>query len=761
MMKTVHAPAMRERRLSSGLIRLLAVVLLALLVSLKLASAAWAAGPYVVNSAADTHDITPGDGICADSTGSCTLRAAVEELQASGVSDSITFELTYPATITLTDIGPLPDFDASLTEEDVVIQGPGSDKLTIDAAGLFRHFFFGGRLRSVTVSGVTLANGYESVDGGSILNQTQLDLSDVAFVGNDAAGNGGALASLGGNVSLDHVTLSNNTSANNGGAIYIIAGSLDVTASAVSANTSSGSGGGIFGDGGFSVINVDSSVLSGNSAVGDAGGIANNGTLTVTHTTLSGNEATGEGSRGGGIYSNAAGWLAVSGSTFSGNSGYFGGGLYVDAGPANVSHSTLFANSGGGIVQAGGGITLTHTTVANSTLAGDCVGTVDSDGYNLASDATCIFFDLPGDLQSTNPSLGALQYNGGPVAGAVAGQSLLTTHSPQAGSPAIDAGNPDFAPPPLYDQRGSDFPRVANGTIDIGALEVTHNLVVTNTADGGPGSLRQAILNANAIVNEGGADLISFNIPGAGVHTIQPASPLPTITDGVLIDGYTQPGASPNTLSSGDNAVLKIELDGSAAGSSDGLSLQASDSTVRGLVINRFSQAGIVVQGFSNTVAGNFIGTDPTGTIGRGNGRDGVYVTSSISHTIGGPTPDARNLISDNGNGDPQNPGNGITLRGVSDVHVSGNIIGADAAGNAALGNHQDGVHISLGGSGDIIGGDSANLISANARDGIYIGDDAESSGHMVQGNWIGTDASGTGMLGNGRNGVTVLPWAT
>ena len=81
MMTTVHAPAMRERRLSSGLIRLLAAVLLALLVSLKLASAAWAAGPYVVNSAADTHDSTPGDGICADSTDSCTLRAAVRRAQ--------------------------------------------------------------------------------------------------------------------------------------------------------------------------------------------------------------------------------------------------------------------------------------------------------------------------------------------------------------------------------------------------------------------------------------------------------------------------------------------------------------------------------------------------------------------------------------------------------------------------------------------------------------------------------------------------------
>src|SRR5580765_1467198 len=81
---------------------------------------------------------------------------------------------------------------------------------------------------------------------------------------------------------------------------------------------------------------------------------------------------------------------------------------------------------------------------------------------------------------------------------------------------------------------------------------------VTNTNNSGAGSLRQAILDADA---NPGLDLVSFNIPGGGVHTISVTSGLPSITDPVTIDGYTQPGSSANTLVAGDNAVLLIEID--------------------------------------------------------------------------------------------------------------------------------------------------------------------------------------------------------
>ena len=105
--------------------------------------------------------------------------------------------------------------------------------------------------------------------------------------------------------------------------------------------------------------------------------------------------------------------------------------------------------------------------------------------------------------------------------------------------------------------RGSD--RGGSSYLDV---QVEANLppdFVTNTLDAGSGSLREAIVRANS---HPGPDLIRFNIPGTGVQTIALSSRLPQVTDQVLIDGYTQPGASPNALAVGDNAALVIELNG-------------------------------------------------------------------------------------------------------------------------------------------------------------------------------------------------------
>src|ERR1044071_7007985 len=116
---------------------------------------------------------------------------------------------------------------------------------------------------------------------------------------------------------------------------------------------------------------------------------------------------------------------------------------------------------------------------------------------------------------------------------------------------------------------------------------------VTNTNDSGTGSLRQAILHANSM----GGGTINFNIPGSGVHTISPLTVLPTITQTVTVDGYTQPGSSPNTNppTMGLNTVLTIELSGAQAGNITGLTIGADNCTVRGLVVNSFQHIGISV----------------------------------------------------------------------------------------------------------------------------------------------------------------------
>lgn len=272
--------------------------------------------------------------------------------------------------------------------------------------------------------------------------------------------------------------------------------------------------------------------------------------------------------------------------------------------------------------------------------------------------------------------------------------------------------------------------------------------LVFNTADNGLGSLRQALLDANA---HSGADQIHFNIPGAGVHTINLLSALPAITDAVTLDGTTQPGYSHSPL---------IELNGTATpAGTTGVALKAANTTVRGLVIDRFSGNGITIQGpGGDHVEGNYIGTNAAGTAALANGLDGVFVNGSPNNVIGGTASGAGNLISGNGE-------HGVVLvgSGATGNHVQGNRIGTDVTGRLALGNTQAGVlitdgtfesqpHTSGGASHDLVGGTAGgagNLISANKTNGVVIAGTG-SDHNRVQGNFIGTDVTGTLALGNG-----------
>ena len=243
---------------------------------------------------------------------------------------------------------------------------------------------------------------------------------------------------------------------------------------------------------------------------------------------------------------------------------------------------------------------------------------------------------------------------------------------------------------------------------------------VTNTLDGGPGSLRQAILDANS---HAGADTIAFNIPGSGVRTIAPGTELPAIAGPVTLDGYTQAGSSVNTAAAGDNAVILIQLNGSSAGANaNGLTLGpgSTGSIIKGLVINRFAGSGLVIQSNSNTIAGNFIGTDPSGTAALGNSLDGISLQAS-SNTIGGTTIATRNVISANGR-------HGMSLSGgAQNNQVQTNFIGADATGTHLLGNGGDGVFATastsnlIGGTITRAGNPPANVIAGNAGSGVGV----------------------------------------
>ena len=266
-------------------------------------------------------------------------------------------------------------------------------------------------------------------------------------------------------------------------------------------------------------------------------------------------------------------------------------------------------------------------------------------------------------------------------------------------------------------------------------------------------TLRAAIEEANTLA---GADTIHFNI-SAGPNTIQPSTPLPNITSPVIIDGYTEPGALESTADV--PATLMVELGGTDAGYGvSGLILDAgSDSTIiMGLIVNNFEAWGIQITGSNgNTISGNYIGTDVTGTYDFGNSLEGVEISNASSNnTIGGTTSAERNIISGNG-GDA-----GVTIEdyGSTGNTVSGNYIGTDVTGTLALGNHNCGVRIQNGASDNTVGGTSAeerNIISYNGHDGIYISGSGTTD-NIVIGNYIGTDVTGTYALENIYDGIAI-----
>ena len=281
--------------------------------------------------------------------------------------------------------------------------------------------------------------------------------------------------------------------------------------------------------------------------------------------------------------------------------------------------------------------------------------------------------------------------------------------------------------------------------------------LVNNTSDSGPGSLRQAILDSNAAT--GGTNTIDFEIPGAGVQAIAPLTPLPAITNPVLIDGESQPGYAGTPL---------IELSGSQAGTADGLLITAPNVTVRGLDIDSFNQgAGTHLTGSGATgdwIYGNFLGTDPTGTQAEPN-NEGVEIDAGASGNLIGINGDGvndaaeRNVISGNTSANVILDG-----EGTDENVVAGDFIGSTVTGDSSPsvkssyyyppGNPAVGVVIQGGASDNTIGGTAAgvgNVISGNSE-----GVDVVGSGNLIAGNKVGTISAGTAALGNDGDGIDV-----
>ena len=317
-------------------------------------------------------------------------------------------------------------------------------------------------------------------------------------------------------------------------------------------------------------------------------------------------------------------------------------------------------------------------------------------------------------------------------------------------------------------------------------------------------TLRAAIEEAN---DEPGLNRIEFDFPVAGVNTIILLSALPPITEAVEIDGTTQGGCAAD--------VPCVEIDGSATPTVDGLTLMGDGSTIRGLIINGFTEESavlILLESSGNTIVGNYFGTNSTGMAADPN-EIGVNIYGS-DNQVGGDSAADRNILSGNGAGliiigtdqsvgnvvegnyigvgvdgetavpntgsgvdinlpqtDTQGentigPGNvisgnqgmgntsGVFIMG-SGARVHGNLIGTDATGEIAVPNDH-GVVVS--GQNITVGGDTPgerNVISGNTNKGIWaLVNNGPVINNTISGNYIGTDADGTEPLGNGEEGV-------
>jgi hypothetical protein len=486
---------------------------------------------FEVNATHDAVDAAPGDGVCADAAGACTLRAAVMESNAVAGLDFVglgagTYTLNVPGVDE--DLSATGDLDIT---DDIDMHGDSPEGTVIDGAQLDRIFHVDplstgafAIFHTMTIrngSAVSSTTGTADERGGGVLSQGNMELWFSAVTSNEA-GLGGGVYGLGrvsiivtdvrdnravavpsgagggvyaeGELVVAQSNISDNSAVLQGGGTWG-EGPLEVTLSSISDNrteagpdkagggihstgdltvkrstiarNTSSRGGGIFSTG---TADLERSTVDANDATIGGGGIYNEGTITIRETTMSGNSFDAFSNPGSEAAPGTVGNATVTNSTVSGNLGGIGNG-----GTLALTNVTIAENTGVGL-GAGtiGNVTMKNTIIGQNGV-GDCTPApgITSLGHNLDSDGTCSL-NGPGDMSNVDPRLGPLAFND------TTGPGATRTHALLAGSPAIDGGDNAGCPP--GDQRGFARPQDGNGdgnaVCDIGAFEAGSGAVV-------------------------------------------------------------------------------------------------------------------------------------------------------------------------------------------------------------------------------------------------------------------------------------------
>ena len=398
-----------------------------------------------------------------------------------------------------------------------------------------------------------------------------------------------------------------------------------------------------------------------------------------------------------------------------------GVGSFVDGGGETIGGPTATPGTGAGNVISGnsnGGIILGNGDLVEGNLIGtNAAGTAalgnesyDEDGYggifiigagNSSNDTIGGTASDDRNVISGNvgPGINLTDVNGNLIEGNYIGLDITgMTAIPNLAAGIEVGGSSDNT----IGGTGSGAGNVISGYQYYGEVVITYENAPTtgNVVEGN-------FIGTNAAGN-GIPSVVNFNGGGAGV---------------VIGDG-----ADSNTIGGTTASARNI-----ISGNSDGIDIGGNngDGGANG-----------------NVVEGNYIGTNAAGTAALGNSGTGILIGGDAAgNIIGGTTPGAGNLISGN-----NNDGISITGSGATGSVVEGNYIGTNAAGNAtALGNSGNGVYLTSGTANNIIGGTTTaarNIISGNGSNGILLSG-SSSGGNLVEGNYLGTDTSGTVALGN------------
>ncbi len=792
-----------------------------LLVATPQQSAAESFAPLTVTvnyTGNDLGDANPGNGVCATSLGNCTMRAAIEEVNAYNISSPGTHKINFNGAgtpLTILPGSPLPAITAPVTINGTTQPGSSCPSGVNTPATL--NVVLNGAAAGSNAKGLTFASGSDGslVKGLVIGNFDDYGIYFNQFVGNIT-------------VQCNHIGINRNgeTAFPNRWGIsgfgsndnIIVGGTSYSPRNVISGNTvigvkASGDDSSIKGnfigtnasgttavpnslgvrlEGGNNIVGgalpCERNIISGNSKSGiDIFYSANNGEIVNNYigTNVFGGPEIGNAEHGitfdkgivGGIvpHGHQIGIVAGQGNRIAYN-GLAGinleGDTSLPAFPNNntIRYNAIYENGGLGIDLSlnlnGDGVTANDgypdpDSGPNTLLNFPSLSNVFTDGTNVTLTIDYLgqagFYDADIYINdSCDPSgygegesfiythafgtTGAYNDTISFTAGSAAGRYLTSMVTYGNNSSEFSECIPiaDLTTLLINDSGNAGDVNIGNGSCDSDA-----------GTSGDQCTLRAAIQEVNAAGSGVGPITVNFDIPGGGLHVIQPSSsPLPAITHPILLDATTQPGASCPTAN--DYANILVRLDGAGIGGTvNGLTLNSGSdgSLIKGFSITRFGGDGIEINSDDNVAQCNYIGVDIDGYSVGANGGEGIDI-SGDDNLIGGSFDTLRNIISGN-------IASGVTLNSAAERNdIFGNIIGLNNKVSEKVGNGFSGIFIG-GGDRNNIGGnndDLGNYIGGNNSMGIYLY--LNSNYNDIYNNKIGVDKDNKPGLGNGSHGI-------